>query len=64
MMASVMAYESAKQEPPLEEVFADPIVRLLMKTDHVEAGQLSSLLGLASKQIADLLRDVKEAASA
>ena len=40
------AYAHAGPEPLLEDLLSDPLIRLIMRADHVEPAELRRLLGL------------------
>lgn len=44
-------YEEALHEPTLDEMFQDPIMKMLMATDKVSRTQLAPILEQISKQI-------------
>lgn len=48
-----MTYSSSLHEPALDELFADPIVQLLMKRDGVISTELHPLLEGVSEKISD-----------
>ena len=49
-----MTYESSKEEPTLEELFGDPIVKMLMDKDGVLQTDLSPLLDQIAQRVEQL----------